>query len=146
MQPAIPVVLMPGSTIRVRVAPKTRAHRYYGMGSPYGYVVDGVEGGTMHVLRDAMYRIDVEPMPVGGSTHPLYASTAAMGGAGAPAPLRGVTGVGVVGSAPFHVDAHAPSAFFYACTVHPWMGGNVVVHERWAPPPGGNVNNACAIC
>lgn len=106
----------------VTVQAKTAAHPYFGQGSAFGYVVDGVEGEELTLTRGTTYTF-----AVGASGHPFYITTSAVGGSGAPGEVTdGVdnsqTDDGVLTFTP---AAATPSQLYYQCALHPNMGWRI---------------------
>ena len=50
-------------TFYITAAVKTEAHPYYGMGHERGYVVNGVEGDTIYLVRDSTYVFNISAVP-----------------------------------------------------------------------------------
>ena len=57
------------TTITVKVATKTSAHRYYSQGSSNGYVLDNVESPFLTLTPGRTYRFDVSDSSNSG--HPF---------------------------------------------------------------------------
>lgn len=113
--------------ILVNVKPKTSQHPWFNQGSPNGFTVNGVEGGTLNLKRGKTYRF-VYQAPVTNTIndHLFYFTNSDTGGpgdngmiSGSPAPFLKTTTV--------KIDSKYPDTFYYQCANHPRMGGRVVV-------------------
>ncbi len=106
----------------VAVQTKTAAHPYFGQGSAFGYVVDGVQGRELTLTRGTTYTFAVDT-----AGHPFYITTSAVGGPGAPGEVtEGVgnsqTDDGVLSFTP---TAATPDQLYYQCALHPNMGWQI---------------------
>lgn len=113
------------TTFNVSVATKTAEHPYFGQGEAVGYVVDGVQGKEVVVMRGATYVFQMNNVP---EMHPFYITTSAIG-AGADPYTDGVTGNGAVGNQTltFTPSSSAPDLLYYQCGFHSNMGWRIVV-------------------
>ena len=113
------------TTFNVSVASKTAAHPYFNQGHNEGYVIDGVEGREVVVMRGTMYTFQMNGVP---EIHPFYISTSATGG-GAEPYSDGVTGNFATGNGvlTFTPSATAPNQLYYQCSFHPNMGWRINV-------------------
>ena len=119
------------SKIIVTAQEKTESHPYFGKGSKIGYVIDGEEGKELSLVRGNKYKFVVK-----APGHPLYFSTSAKGGKGAPRcikqankcmePVDDDTFL-------FTVDDSLPNTFYYCCSLHEYMGGKVNIVEKDIP-------------
>ena len=108
--------------ILVQVVPKTAAHTYLGTGSANGYLIDGVEGKVLNLIRGKTYRFDNSDPT--NATHPLqFWSDAAKTGTQYTNTVTVVGTEGTVGAyVDFTVPANAPNKIFYQCGAHGYMG------------------------
>jgi hypothetical protein len=113
------------TTSTVTVATKTAAHPYFGQGSAEGFVVDGVEGKEVIVMRGSTHTFQLSGVP---EFHPFYISTSETG-AGAGVYSEGVSGNMATGNATvtFTPSASTPDLLYYQCGNHPNMGWRIVV-------------------
>jgi hypothetical protein len=102
----------------VTVATKT-THPYTGLGFVDGYVVNGVQGMELSLMRGVTYTFAINT-----SGHPFYLATDPVGGPGAPGEITaGVTGSQTqVGTLTFMPSASTPSLIYYQCAMHQYMG------------------------
>jgi len=119
-------------TFNVTVTTKTAAHRYNGSGSGNGYVIDGVEAPHIELLPDVTYRFDQSDSSNSG--HPLLFYYEA------DKTTQYSTGVvtnGTPGSAGAYTEISVtdstPSALYYQCSAHAYMGNAV------STPPSKNL-------
>ena len=105
-------------TFQVTVAEKTQQHPYYGKGSKFGYVIDGIEGKTLELYRGSTYKFDIN-----AKGHPFMLSSDSVGGRGDQGDLfsGGVTPTDS-GIIEFTVPSDFPYTFYYVCQSHPYMG------------------------
>ena len=113
------------NTFTVTVATKTAEHPWFGQGSTEGYVVDGVQGKEVVVMRGAAYTFQMSGVP---AMHPFYISTSEVG-AGMNVYNDGVTGNFASGNATLTLQPSesAPDLLYYQCGAHDRMGGRIVV-------------------
>ncbi len=116
-------------TFQVRVAEKTQAHPFFGQGSSFGYVIDGISGGTLELSVGNTYRFDIDT-----PGHPFYLTTDPVGGAGAPGSLMGGKAPIDKGIFVFTVPNDFPSSAYYQCAVHQSMGGRVKLINHFIRP------------
>ena len=107
----------------VTVTTKT-THPYTGMGVSIGYVINGVQGMELNLVRGTTYTFSIDT-----PGHPFYLTTDAVGGAGAPGEITdGVTGsLTDVGTLTFTPGATTPGLIYYQCGVHQYMGWKINV-------------------
>jgi tetratricopeptide (TPR) repeat protein len=107
----------------VTVASKDPSHPFYGVGSRLGFVVDGVPGKTLVVVRGKTYHFKVDT----NIQHDFYLSTNPAGW-GAAAYTEGVEGQFIYqGVVDFTPTARTPDLLYYACRNHKNMGGPILV-------------------
>ena len=106
----------------VTSGPKDPSHPFYGVGSKFGFIVDGVQGKPLVLVRGKTYTFKVNT----NVQHDFYLSRSKTGW-GAATYSRGVEGNftynGVVTITP---DASTPDVLYYQCRNHKNMGG--VIH------------------
>lgn len=109
----------------VTTATKTAAHPYFGAGHPMGFVIDGVEGAEVTLVRGQTYTFTMNGVQ---AFHPFYLTTSDLGG-GAAEWTEGVTGNFATGTATltFAVPASAPDLLWYQCGNHQQMGWRINV-------------------
>ena len=119
------VPLAAAQTFTVTVASKTADHPYSGQGNGNGYVVDGVQGAELTLVRGRTYTFQMSGV---SGAHPFYVSTSEVGG-GAGAWTDGVSGNGATGNAEvtFTVPASAPDLLWYQCLNHSFMGWRLTI-------------------
>jgi len=124
----------------ITLAFKTPAHPLYGIGHPYGFVVNGVQGGTIQVQRGKVYNFWVQvscahsflmtTVPDVTVNLPGYNSTNAGNDDGADLPNAIVRNFGCIGTPNKEIQLVVldglPEYLFYVCDFHVGMGG--VVH------------------
>lgn len=107
-----------GTSFSVSVAPKTAAHPFDGLGSGHGYVIDGVEGKELTLMRGITYTFNVNT-----PGHPFHISTDDEGGNTANEITDGVTDSQTTnGVLTFTPNSSHPSLLYYTCAVHTYMG------------------------
>ncbi len=119
-QPASPFVFV------VRSAPKDPSHPYYGVGSKFGFLVNGVPGKELVLVRGKTYTFKVNT----DVKHDFYLSLSRTGW-GAATYSKGVDGNFTYnGIVTFTPDASTPDTLYYQCRNHKNMGGVIhVVNE-----------------
>lgn len=127
-------------TFNVTVAAKTAAHRYNGSGSGNGYVIDGVEAPHIELLPDVTYRFDQSDSSNSG--HPLlfyYEADKTTQYS------TGVTTNGTPGTAGAYTEISVtdstPSALYYQCSAHAYMGNAVSTPPSKNLTVGGNITS-----
>lgn len=101
-----------GLPFSVTVTPKTAAHPYFGVGHPSGYVIDGVEGKELTLVRGITYYFDVN-----ATGFPFMITTSPTGGDTLSIVNSGVTNNKVqAGMLTFTPSASLPSVVYYNCT------------------------------
>jgi len=110
----------------VITATKDKTHPHYGKGDFLGFVVNGVQGGTLVLVRGKTYTFDVNT----GVMHDFYFSTKTAGW-GAGTITKGVQGQFTYkGVVTFSPTAETPDTIYYACRNHKFMGGEIHVVNR----------------
>ena len=101
-----------GLPFSVTVTPKTAAHPYFGIGHPSGYVIDGVEGKELTLVRGITYYFDVN-----ATGFPFMITTSPTGGDTLSIINSGVTNNKLqAGMLTFTPSASLPSVVYYNCT------------------------------
>jgi hypothetical protein len=102
-------------------APKDRSHPHYGEGSPVAFVVNGVQGRSLVLVRGRTYTFLVNTGPM----HDFYLSTDPRGW-GAGTVTAGVEGnFTYKGLVSFRPSAETPDLIYYQCRNHQYMGGAI---------------------
>jgi hypothetical protein len=115
--PTSPYVFM------VAAGEKDSTHPYYGVGSKLGFIVNGVQGKPLVVVRGKTYTFKVDT----GVMHDFYFSLASAGW-GTTAYTDGVEGQFIYkGVATLTPGAQTPDLIYYACRNHKNMGGPIYV-------------------
>ena len=110
-----------GYDFTVVAATKDASHPHYGEGSTIGFVVDGVPGRTLILIRGKTYTFSVNT----GAMHDFYLSTDPKGW-GAATLAAGVKGnFTYKGTVTFKPTAETPDLVYYACRNHKYMGGTI---------------------
>lgn len=110
-----------GYDFNVVTADKDQTHPYYGQGSEIGFVVNGVQGRSLVLVRGKSYtfKVDTEVM------HDFYLSTNAKGW-GIGTLTAGVEGnFTYKGVVTFKPTAETPDLVYYGCRNHKYMGGEI---------------------
>ncbi|MFM7216741.1 MAG: beta strand repeat-containing protein, partial [Bacteroidota bacterium] len=127
------------SVFTVEVAPKDATHPYFGTGSPNGYVLNGVQGPVLTMVRGITYKFYFDGQGTCCSStlgHPFIITNSTVGGA---ANTGDVINNGVIqygDSTFFTPDANTPSTIYYMCDVHQSMGSLINVID----PPTGSIS------
>jgi len=112
----------------VTAADKDTSHPYYGIGSKYGFLVNGVQGKPLVLVRGKTYTFKVDT----GVQHDFYFSLSG-DGRGSAVYTDGVEGQFIYkGVATFTPGAQTPAVAYYACRNHKNMGGAMYMVD-----PGG---------
>ncbi|MGC2167455.1 MAG: hypothetical protein WA632_15735 [Gallionella sp.] len=107
-------------------ATKDKTHPGYGKGLDTGFVVNGVQGGTLVLVRGKTYAFDVDT----GIMHDFYFSKKDIG-YGMATIKNGVKGQFTFkGVVTFTPGADTPDTIYYACRNHKYMGGEIHVVNR----------------
>lgn len=126
--PSAPAEETPASpfVFTVRSAPKDPSHPYYGVGSKFGFIVNGVPGKELVLVRGKTYTFKVNT----DVKHDFYLSLSRTGW-GAATYSKGVEGNFTYnGIVTFTPDASTPDTLYYQCRNHKNMGGIIhVVNE-----------------
>lgn len=111
-------------TFKVTVARKDDSHAYFGRGSDFGYVIDGVQGKVLNLRLGQKYRFDVE-----APDHPFYIAEDPRGAGKSGG--RCVESIDVPGtpveSGSITFTPAETGTLFYACCSHPFMGSRINV-------------------
>lgn len=117
----------------VTATTKDASHPFFGKGGPLGFVVNGVQGRPLVVVRGRTYRFKVST----GIMHDFYLSTDSLGW-GTATLTDGVSGnFTFKGVVTFKPTAATPDLVYYACRNHKYMGGEIHVVN---PGEEGKVN------
>jgi len=120
--------LLNGATFAVTFAAKTSAHPYFGIGSAFGYLIDGVEGKALTLTRGINYSFSVSAT----ASHPFFVSTAVIGATTSTIVTSGQSGAPTgTGTVSFTPNASHPSLLYYACQFHQYMGYNLTIQNGW---------------
>ena len=117
-----------GPTMNVVVMTKNATHPYAGVGFPAGYVIDGVQGKELTLIRGVTYSFNIN-----APNHPFVFTTSPAGGPanGTQVITTGVTNSGAVnGIVTFTPSASTPNLVYYNCGNHNNMGWKVNVVDQ----------------
>lgn len=115
--PASPFVFV------VTAAEKDTSHPFYGIGTKHGFVVNGIQGKPLVLVRGKTYTFKVDT----GVQHDFYFSLTGVGWGGT-AYTAGVEGQFIYkGVATLTPGAETPALIYYACRNHKNMGGKIYV-------------------
>ena len=118
------------TTITVKVATKTSAHRYYSQGSSNGYVLDNVESPFLTLTPGRTYRFDVSDSSNSGHPFRFYYD--------GDKTTQYTTGVTVgSGYVDLEVTDTTPTVLFYQCSSHGNMGNSIQVNSNVVDTPSG---------
>jgi hypothetical protein len=119
----LPRIASAQTTFVVTEAAKTAAHPYFGQGHDEGWIIDGVQGKELTLVRGTTYTFQLQNVE---DFHPFYISTSDVG-AGAGAYNNGVTGAPATGNSivTFTPDVSAPDLLWYQCMNHQKMGWKI---------------------
>ncbi|MFM9007650.1 MAG: beta strand repeat-containing protein, partial [Bacteroidota bacterium] len=131
-----PVVLSAGTgsssatEYTVTVDLKDASHPNFGTGFPSGYLLNGVQGPVLTLVRGTTYKFYFDGQGTCCSStlgHPFIFTSSAVGG-GANSGDVISTGVIQYGDSTFFTpDATTPSSLYYMCDVHQSMGSSIIV-------------------
>ncbi len=100
---------------------KDQTHPHFNEGSPIGFVVNGVQGRTLVMVRGRTYTFDIDT----GVMHDFYLSTNPVGW-GTGTLTEGVEGNFIYkGVLTFKPAAGTPDVIYYQCRNHKFMGGQI---------------------
>ena len=106
----------------VMLATKDQTHPHFGEGSTVGFVVNGIQGRELILVRGKTYTFDVDS----NAMHDLYLSTDPIGW-GVGTLTTGVEGnFTFKGVVTFKPTAETPDLVYYQCRNHKYMGG--IIH------------------
>ena len=118
------------TTITVKVASKTSAHRYYNQGSGNGYVLDNVEAPFLTLTPGRTYRFDVSDSSNSGHPFRFYYDLDKT--------TQYTTGVTVgSGYVDLEVTDTTPTVLHYQCSSHGNMGNSIQVNSNVVDTPSG---------
>ena len=104
-------------------ATKDQTHPHFNIGSPTGFVVNGVQGRTLVLVRGKTYTFNVDT----GVMHDFYFTTSPIGW-GAGTLTDGVDGQFIYkGIVTFKPSAGTPDIIYYQCRNHKFMGGQIYI-------------------
>ena len=107
--------------LTVVLATKDKAHPHFGEGSGVGFVVNGIQGRTLVLVRGKTYTFEVDTNPM----HDFYLSTDPVGW-GINTLTEGVEGnFTFKGVVTFKPTAETPDLVYYQCRNHKYMGGTI---------------------
>jgi len=116
-----------GNQFAVSFAAKTAAHPMFGQGSAFGYVIDGVEGKAISLIRDVPYSFNVMT-----TNHPFRITTDLQGGTTNNVVANGQFGAPAQnGTVTFTPNSTHPSLLYYSCEFHQFMGYNVNIVDGY---------------
>lgn len=105
----------------VTSANKDKTHPYYGQGDGMGFVVNGVHGRILELVRGKTYTFNVDT----GVMHDFYLAKKPVGW-GKAALTEGVQGnYTYKGVVTFKPAADTPDVVYYVCRNHKFMGGEI---------------------
>jgi hypothetical protein len=111
------------NTFIITVGPKVPPHPFIGKGHNMGFIVNGVSGKQLVLVRGQTYTFDVET----NAKHDVYLSTKPIGWGASPL-VEGVTGAFTYkGKITFKPTASTPDKVYYACRNHPYMGSLIQI-------------------
>ena len=117
-----------GPTMNVTVAAKNATHPNFANAFPAVYVIDGVQGKELTLIRGVRYSFNVN-----ASTHPFLFTTSPVGGPANSGQVitAGVTNSGATsGIVTFTPSAGTPNLVYYNCGNHGNMGWKVNVIDQ----------------
>ncbi len=132
--PAAAPPVLAQTTFTVTVAPKDPSHPNFGRGNSNGFVIDGVQGQELTVMRGETYIFQMQNVP---TIHPFYLTLSQVG-QGAQPVTDGVTGNFATGNAQltFMPNDNTPNLIYYQCGNHARMGWRINV-QGGSPPNHG---------
>ncbi len=114
------------NTFLVMAERKSRAHPEFGHGQDVGFMVNGVEGKELAVIRGEKYKFIVDT----GVQHDFYLTTSSSGW-GVGTYTEGVEGQFIYrGDVSFVPGANTPDNLYYQCRNHKYMGGEIHVLNK----------------
>lgn len=113
-------------TFMVGATDKDESHPYFSKGSRLGFVVNGVQGKELSVVRGETYKFEVDT----GVQHDFYLTTSPAGW-GAGTYTDGVEGQFIYqGEVVFKPGQATPDLLYYECRNHKYMGGKIYVMNK----------------
>lgn len=123
---AKPVLPTSPNSFSITAGAKTSNHPFFGQGSNLGFSVNGQPGKELVLTRGGKYIFSVDT----GVQHDFYFTTEAVGW-GAGTVTDGIDGQFTYkGEVTFEPKTTTPSALYYACRNHKFMGGKIYVLDR----------------
>ena len=124
---------VPHDTVFVTVVEKTEAHPYYGMGFELGLAVNGVEGATIHLVRDSFYVFNVREVQRNAEIVSMNFYTIPIGGANNY--YNQIIEQQFLHEGIWHVrpPKGTPDTLYYGSPNKPYVGGVVIIHDSVAP-------------
>ena len=116
-----------GDNFNVTFAAKTPEHPLFGQGSGFGYVVDGIEGKELTLMRGIPYSFSVMT-----PNHPFRITTDLAGGTANNVVTNGQSGAPAEnGTVIFTPNNTHSSQLYYSCEFHQFMGFNVNINNGY---------------
>jgi len=110
-------------TFLVAVGHKDKTHIGYGAGHEMGFIINGLQGRDLVVIRGNEYTFEVRT----DIKHDFYLSNSSVGWGGAPF-TEGVSGQFTYdGDVVFKPTEKTPDLLYYQCRNHQYMGGRIAV-------------------
>jgi hypothetical protein len=107
----------------VTAAAKEASHPFFGKGNSLGFIVNGVPGASLTLVRGKTYTFSIDTGPM----HDFYISKNPRGWGGGTV-TEGVDGnFTYKGYVTFKPSAATPDLVYYACRNHQYMGGEIHV-------------------
>ena len=108
------------TTFKVTVEEKPADHIFFDKGSNFGYVINGISGATLNLVRGKTYTFNIDSIG-----HPFYFTTDSVGGTGFPGSLMGEIKPTDSGILFYNVPLDFPDTAYYQCGIHSNMGALV---------------------
>jgi len=116
-------------TFGVTVTQKNSTHPQFGIGSAFGYVIDGVQGKELTLVRGRTYAFNVSAVM---AEHPFYLTTSSVGTGLLPIPPDNTSTDIMMYFTP---TASTPNLIYYNCEAHPSMGWKInIVNSATSTP------------
>lgn len=104
------------NVFNITVERKTPQHPYFGNGSDKGYSINGIEDAELHLNTRTEYLINYND-----KEHPFYISSDPEG--------KGKGRLSKDITTPTIISFDRPGTYYYACSKHPYMGGDIFVYS-----------------